>query len=265
MRKRKILVLCLVLLAVAAAAALLLRPNPEKLRQEVLAYIEAQTGSLDFPDVWEVWDEGRMLERYMSDWDADYNDLKGSISRAEELRRVFSVPELEGPVFRFGERMVGGGGKIYYLYPDSKRAVEISLNENDGYWLDLFAMGRDNTDTAAKAYIREKMRERVLKKFNPGDSDECSADDYRIEIKTQEGLELLLRCIENADVENMSGVVRGNAGPPYVYVGSMWLGGDSRCGYMDPGTWRSADLYYSNDDSEALREYINAAFDAQTQ
>lgn len=53
--KRKTLVMCLVLLAVAAAAALLLRPNPEELRQEVLAHIEAMTDLTDYnsPDVWD--------------------------------------------------------------------------------------------------------------------------------------------------------------------------------------------------------------------
>lgn len=264
MRKRKILVLCLVLLAVAAAVALLLRSDPEELRQEVLAYIEAMTDLTDYnsPDVWDE-ETGRLLERHMGAWDAFYIDIDGSVTNATSLRRVFSVPELEPPVLYFGERIVGSGGMLYYLYPNSTRAIEISLDENDGYWLEFFAESIDNIDTPAKAYFREKMKQRVLKYFNPGDRDECSIDDYRIEIKTQEGLELLLRCIENANVFDMIGATPCAIDPPYVYVGGKSRGNDAMCGYSEGN--RYAGFQYSNDDSEALREYIDAAFDAQTQ
>ncbi len=260
MTKRRMLVLCLVLLAAAAIFGVYWQQRPEKLRQEVLACIGELT---DLTDYTHVWDEGRMLERHMGGWEAGQIDLYGSVTNAASLRRVSSVPELEPPLLYFGERIVCSGGMLYCLYPDSDRAIEVRLDENDGYWLELCAEGFNRTDTDAKAYFREKMKQLVLKKFSPGDSDECSADALRkVEIKTQEGLELLLRCIENANVYDTIGATSCAVGPPYVYVGGKSLGNCDMCGYSEGG--RSASFSYTSEDSEALREYIDALFDSYT-
>lgn len=177
---------------------------------------------------------------------------------------MFSVPELEAPVLRLGERL-SGGGKLYYRPAHSLGAIEIILADDDGDWLDLYAAGFCSDYPHIGDAFREKMKQRVLKLFSPGDRDECLEDGCSVEIKTQEGLELLLRCIENSNVYNISGATVCSEGPPYVYLGgTLILAGGGYCNYWEPGTGRTACLGFDEADAQALYGYIEAVLAGQT-
>ena len=121
------------------------------------------------------------------------------ITKATQVRRVKTIPELAYPHVYVGDKMTGNNEKLYYS--EGSKILEFSLSRTDSLGFLLYLCGGSGAmypevkEAFSEGVIRQLQNEIVL-----GNQDVVTfSNDHleTIDIKTQETVEMLFSCIRN--------------------------------------------------------------------
>lgn len=225
----------------------------DKLVDDVLSYLRDPK---NLPDTSQgkIDEDGRVIEWTMGP--EDQERLIYYINNAQSVNYVSSIPDLDCPTFSYGDRITGNNQNIYYLYPNSKKILQIEVNDTDSYDLLLYITQFGTPYQEVREYYTEKMKQYLRDQFIPADSDEIGPY-FSVEIKTEATLNQLLYCIGNcSNIVDITNVDMPELDFPVIYINGSLIGNYSECEYRDTVTGHNIVFYFQSEDYMSFHNYL---------
>lgn len=201
--RRWALILLIVFLSAGVGVYICLKnaPGEEEYMAAALAYLEEQKAVLYEAERIPIEldpQTDRVIRVYVDHPDT-VDKVISWISKATQVRRVKTIPELAYPHVYVGDKMMGNNEKLYYS--KGGKILEFSLSETDslGFLLCL-CEGTGATYPEVKEAFSEGVIRQIQNEIVFGDQDILTfSNGYleSIDIKTPETAEMLFACISN--------------------------------------------------------------------
>ena len=268
--KRKQIIWAALVLAVLLTIPLLnlFMQREEHFTSDALAYLQSQKFDQFAQDAWpeQINPFKSNSSGYVTDIELNANEsidlLISLVETASQAQRVDTVPDLNPPRVTCGDRFAGSCEKLYYIYPNSRKIVEFTLDRTASMTLALYAAPYGFPYPEVRDYYKSELED-YLQDLLPEDGEdwiEVTDGGYpdALDIRTQETLDRYLDCVRNCssiqdETDNLCG--------PWAIPPRIQVGGEDMCNYecayyISPSTGRPIIFYFQEEDSQALREYI---------
>lgn len=237
-------------------------PGEEEYMAEAIAYLEEQKAALYGAETIpkEVDPQTNRVIGIHADNPYMVNKVISWITKATQVRRVKTIPELAYPHVYVGDKMTGNNEKLYYS--EGGKILEFSLSKTDSLGFLLYLCGGSGAmypevkETFSEGVIRQLQNEIVF-----GDQDVLTfSNGYleAIDIKTQETVEMLFSCIRNC--VQITDLTDANLTPTALPIE---INGEG-CGTFDTffatyqETGQFIGISFSPEDSENFYKYVMA-------
>ncbi len=237
-------------------------PGEEEYMAAALAYLEEQKAALYEAETIPIeldLQTDRVI-RVHTDSPDMVDKVISWITKATQVRRVKTIPELAYPHVYVGDKMTGNNEKLYYS--EGSKILEFSLSETDSLGFLLYLSGGSG---AMYPEVKEAVSEDVIKQLQNeivfGDQDVVTFRGGRLEaidIKTQETAEKLFACIRNC--VQITDLTDANLAPMELPIEIDGRG----CGTFDmffaiyQETGQFICISFSPEDSESFYKYVMA-------
>lgn len=175
-------------------------PGKETLMAAAITYLEEQKAAPDDTETIPMdvdTQTGRVIGVH-ADGPQMVDRVISFITKAAEVRRVKTIPELTYPHVCIGDRLMGNNEKLYFS--DAGKIVEFSLSEADSLGFLLYLSGSGEMYQEVKDTITEDIITQLKNEIAFGNKDVVLFNNgcpEAIDIKTEETAEVLFQCIRN--------------------------------------------------------------------
>ena len=263
--RRLALILLIVFFSAGVGACIYLKnaPGEEEYMATALAYLEEQKAALYEAEriPIEIDPQTDRVICVHVDHPDTVDKVISWITKAAQVQRVNTIPELAYPHVYVGDKIMGNNEKIYYS--EGRKILEFSLSETDSLGFLLFLSGGKGAPMYPE--VKEAFTEGVIRQLQNeivfGDQDVVTFSNGHLEaidIKTQETAEILFMCIRNCvQITDLTGACLAPMALP-IEINGRGCGTFTSFYVTYQETGQFIEISFSPEDSKSFYDYVMA-------